>query len=105
VLAHLVDEHVALLRQAAGIDREDAHVGIDAPRHVDDGHAIALKAGADGDAVGRERRERPLDDFLGLTIVVLDRQLAGFPVVKRDPTLGVNINCHVHSPFLVRFRC
>ena len=69
---HLIDEVVALLRQATGVHGEHAHLWVDPPGHVQDGHAVDLEAGANGDALRRKRLQRPANHLLGLLIVVFD---------------------------------
>src|ERR687886_1779422 len=83
-LPDTVDEVVALLRQAAGVHGEHAYLRIDPPGHVQDGHAVDLEAGADGNSLRRKGLQRPANDLLGLLIVVFDAQLADLPVVQAD---------------------
>ena len=55
-LADLLEQRVRLGRQTAGIQREHADLGVDAPRHVDQGHAVDAARGAD-----RHPRMEPLE--------------------------------------------
>src|ERR1051326_4011078 len=81
VLADRVDQLVGLLRQATRIYGKDAHIGSNTPPPVENRHAVALEAGADGHALLGKRIERPLDHFLGFMVVVLDRQLTVLPML------------------------
>src|SRR5215472_13941724 len=69
VLANPVDQLVGLLRQSTSIDGKDAHVRSNPPRHVQDGHAVDLKAGAYRDPFLAKGLECPANDLLRLVVV------------------------------------
>ena len=62
-LADLLEQRVRLGRQAAGVQREHADLGVDPPRHVDQRHAVDAPGGADRHA-RVEPIERPLEQLL-----------------------------------------
>src|SRR5262245_25407800 len=45
LFSHLVEEFIGLLGEPAGVDSKHPDLRIDPPRHVEDRHAIGLKAG------------------------------------------------------------
>src|SRR5579875_1588402 len=87
VLADAVDHLVGLGGQPPGIDREDAHLRIDPPGHIQDGHAVHLKARADGDPRAKGL-QRPANDLLRFLVVVQHRELSRLVLVQDHPILG-----------------
>ena len=63
-LADLLEQRVRLGRQAPGVQREHADLGVDAPRHVDQRHAVDATGGADRHP-RVEAVERPLQQLFG----------------------------------------
>src|SRR5581483_4267383 len=47
LLAHLIKQGVGFLGQPPGVNGEDAHGGINTPRHIEDRHAVGLKTRTD----------------------------------------------------------
>ena len=88
-LAQLLDEVERLLRQPAGVDREDAHVRVDRVRHVDQRDVALLERGREREPLA-EALERPLEQLPRLAALELDRQLAGLQVVDQ---VGAHAAC------------
>src|SRR5262245_3009075 len=81
-VAQALYEVERLLRHPPGVDAEDADLRIDLVRHVEDGDAVDLERGRDGDA-RREALDRPLEDDVGLLALELDGELAGLQLVDQ----------------------
>jgi len=81
-LAQLRDQRVRFRGQPAGVDGEDANLGIDSVGHVDDRHAVDLERCRDADARA-ETLDRPLEDRFGLLAFERDRELARFQLVEK----------------------
>ncbi len=67
-VAHLIDEIVGLLPQAAAIDRDHPDPGIDPPGHVEQHHPLGLEAGGDGE-LPAIAADRPAQEVLRRAIL------------------------------------
>ena len=69
-----------------GIEEEDAQVGFNGYRHVQERHALSLKGCAHGD-IGREGIHGPADDLLGCLRFELNRKRIHFFFVEHEQKL------------------
>src|SRR5712691_3033838 len=81
-LAQLRDQRVRLRGQPAGVDGEEANLGIDPVGHVDDRNTVDLERGRDADARA-ETLDGPFENRLGLLALESDGELARFQLVEK----------------------
>ena len=70
----------------AGVKKENAKIGFDMRRHVQQGHALCLKGSAHGN-IRREGIHRPADDLLGCLLFELRRKRIHFFFIEHEQKL------------------
>src|SRR5262245_55533643 len=90
MLLYLVHELIRCLGQAAGVNGENPHSGINPARHINNHQAIGLETGTDRYPAPKAFK-RPADYILRLLIVELNGKLTNLKLIQHD------VSFHVHS--------